>query len=238
MIATAHSIIRNAPAPFDAEIALDYEGRLLRRKRLACAGGDFMVDLPEVTSLDDGDAFELSDGRRIVVRAAPEPVLVVRGNLPRLAWHIGNRHTPCRIEADRLIIRQDHVLEAMLAKLGADICRRDMPFRPEGGAYGHGRTFGHDHGGGGGHGGEGGHGGHDHRHGQGHGHGHDHGHGHGHSHASGHAARVPRGRVLAVQTYADALPYLYGRHHGAGEHARSRLAHARPEASARAHDHA
>ncbi|WP_405404058.1 urease accessory protein UreE [Paracoccus sp. Ld10] len=146
MTATAHSIIRNAPAPFDAEVSLDYEGRLLRRKRLSCEGGDFMVDLPEVTSLDDGDAFELSDGRQIVVRAAPEPVLVIRGNLPRLAWHIGNRHTPCRIEADRLIIRQDHVLEAMLKQLGADLCRKDMPFRPEGGAYGHGRTFGHDHG--------------------------------------------------------------------------------------------
>ena len=39
----------------------------------------------------------------------------------------------------------DHVLEAMLRKLGADICHKDLPFRPEGGAYGHGRTFGHDH---------------------------------------------------------------------------------------------
>ncbi|RJK99479.1 urease accessory protein UreE [Paracoccus aestuarii] len=176
MIATAHSIIRNAPAPFDGEIALDYEGRLLRRKRLACAGGDFMVDLPEVTSLDDGDAFELSDGRQIVVRAAPEPVLIIRGNLPRLAWHIGNRHTPCRIEADRLIIRQDHVLEAMLRQLGADLCRKDLPFRPEGGAYGHGRTFGHDHGS---H--------HGHHHGAGeHVHAHSHAHAHAHAHAEAH----------------------------------------------------
>lgn len=151
MIATAHSIARNAPAPFDGEVQLDYEGRLLRRKRLSCEGGDFLVDLPEVTSLEDGDAFELSDGRQIVVRAAPEPVLVIRGHLARLAWHIGNRHTPCRIEADRLIIRQDHVLEAMLKKLGAGISHKDMPFRPEGGAYGHGRTFGHDHGHGDGH---------------------------------------------------------------------------------------
>ena len=143
---TATRIIRNAPAPFDGEIALDYEGRLLRRKKLASGTGDFLVDLPEVTSVEDGDAFELSDGRRIVMRARPEPVLVIRGHLARLAWHIGNRHTPCRIEADRLIIRQDHVLEAMLRQLGAEIQHADMPFRPEGGAYGHGRTFGHDHG--------------------------------------------------------------------------------------------
>ena len=143
---TAARIIRNAPAPFDGQIALDYEGRLLRRRKLATGTGEFLVDLPEVTSLEDGDAFELSDGRRIVVRAKPEPVLIVRGDLARLAWHIGNRHTPCRIEADRLIIRQDHVLEAMLRHLGAAISRDDLPFRPEGGAYGHGRTFGHSHG--------------------------------------------------------------------------------------------
>lgn len=145
---TATSITRNAPAPFDGEISLDYEGRLLRRRTLTCdsgvGGGDFLVDLPEVTSLEDGDAFDLSDGRQIAVRAKPESVLVIRGPLARLAWHIGNRHTPCRIEGDRLIIRQDHVLEAMLRKLGAEICHKHLPFRPEGGAYGHGSTFGHD----------------------------------------------------------------------------------------------
>ncbi|QRZ14542.1 urease accessory protein UreE (plasmid) [Paracoccus methylovorus] len=146
MIPHSHRIIRNAAGPFDARVVLDYEARLVRRKRLACTGGDFLVDLAEVASLEDGDAFELSDGRIVVVRAAAEPVLVIRGHLARLAWHIGNRHTPCRIETDRLIIRHDHVLEAMLRQLGAQISHEEMPFRPEGGAYGHGRTFGHDHG--------------------------------------------------------------------------------------------
>lgn len=149
MIPHSHHVIRNAAAstdtPFDGKVTLDYDARLLRRKRLSFEGGDFLVDLPEVTSLDDGDAFELSDGRRIVVRAAIEPVLVIRGELARLAWHIGNRHTPCRIEADRLIIRADHVLEAMLHKQGARVEHAMLPFAPEGGAYGHGRTFGHDH---------------------------------------------------------------------------------------------
>lgn len=146
MTTQSNHIIRNAPAPFDGEVTLDYEARLIRRKRLGFESGDFLVDLHEVTSLNDGDAFELSDGRRIAVRAAAEPVMVIRGDLPRLAWHIGNRHTPCRIETDRLIIRADHVLEAMLHKLGAEIEHAVLPFTPEGGAYGHGRTFGHDHG--------------------------------------------------------------------------------------------
>lgn len=146
MIPHSHHVIRAAFGPFDAELLLDYEARLLRRRRLACPGGDFLVDLPAVTSLEDGDALRLSDGRTVVIRAAPEQVVVVRGDLPRLAWHIGNRHTPCRIEHDRLVIRQDHVLEAMLHRLGAQTSREEMPFRPEGGAYGHGRTFSHDHG--------------------------------------------------------------------------------------------
>ena len=168
----SHSVIRAAHGPFDGEVSLDYDARLLRRKRLTFDGGDFLLDLPEVTSVDDGDAFALSDGRRIAVRAAPEPVILVRGPLPRLAWHIGNRHTPCQIRDDHLVIRQDHVLQAMLEQLGADLTLTTAPFTPEGGAYGHGRTFGHDHG-------PDTHS-HDHRHDDGHDHGHDH---HHHDHA-------------------------------------------------------
>lgn len=133
-------------------VALDYDGRLVRRKRLTSTGGRaFLVDLPEVVSVDAGDAFRLDDGTAIRVEPAPEPLLKIVGDLPRLAWHIGNRHTPCRIERDALYIREDHVLKAMLEQLGAEITPVEAPFSPEGGAYGHGRTFGHDHGHGHGH---------------------------------------------------------------------------------------
>lgn len=128
-------------------VALDYEGRFLRRKRLVAAGGlAFLVDLPEVTNLTGGEAFVLEDGRLIEVRCGLEPVLSVTGDLTRLAWHIGNRHTPCQIETGRLVIRDDHVLEAMLKGLGAKVEKRMEPFRPESGAYGTGRTMGHEHG--------------------------------------------------------------------------------------------
>jgi urease accessory protein len=105
-----------------------------------------MIDLPDTVSVEAGDCFELMDGRLIAVVAAAEPVLDIRGDLPRLAWHIGNRHTPCQIEPDRLLIRDDHVLKAMLVQLGATVSHAMEPFTPEGGAYGHGRTMGHDHG--------------------------------------------------------------------------------------------
>ena len=151
MTPTAHRVLRaNTAANLGAvadRVVLTYDDRFLRRKRLEAASGvGFMVDLAETTSLAHGDAFLLDDGRLIVVEAAPEPLLVVTGDLPRLAWHIGNRHTPCQIGPDRLLIRQDHVLEAMLLHLGAQLSRSMEPFTPEGGAYGHGRTMGHDHG--------------------------------------------------------------------------------------------
>jgi urease accessory protein len=129
------------------QVVLSYDARFLRRKRLVTvSSAGFLVSLDETISVAQGDAFELDDGRLIAVVAAEEPVLVVTGDLPRLAWHIGNRHTPCQIEAGRLLIRQDHVLEAMLLHMGANVGHRMEPFTPEGGAYGHGRTMGHSHG--------------------------------------------------------------------------------------------
>ncbi|MCA8880580.1 MAG: urease accessory protein UreE [Rhodobacteraceae bacterium] len=129
------------------QVDLDHAARFLRRRRLVSRGGRaFLVDLPKATELADGAVLELENGVRIAVEAAPEPLLEIRGDLPRLAWHIGNRHTPCEIGADRLRIVRDHVLAEMLRGLGADLHETIAPFRPEGGAYGMGRTFGHEHG--------------------------------------------------------------------------------------------
>ncbi len=148
---TARRVIRgpvSGQLPFDI-VTLSYDERFLRRKRLTTVHDlSFMVNLAETTSLQDRDLLELDDGRLIEVIAAEEPVVEITGPaLTRFAWHIGNRHTPCQIEQDRLLIRQDHVIEAMLTQLGATLRRAIEPFTPEGGAYGHGRTMGHDHGG-------------------------------------------------------------------------------------------
>lgn len=128
-------------------VTLDYEARFLRRKRLVSDGGEaFLVELAETRSLNQGEGFRLDDGRVIVIMAAPEPLMVVRhADLPRIAWHVGNRHTPCQIERDHLLLREDQVLLAMLERLGAEVTATTAPFTPEGGAYGHGRTHAHEH---------------------------------------------------------------------------------------------
>ena len=131
----------------DLTITLEFEARFLRRKRMVTdCGMAFMVDLTETVSLDAGDAFLLDDGRQIIIQAAAEPVVEIRHkDLAKIAWHIGNRHTPCEIRQDCLVIRRDHVLEDLLTRLGAILARTEAPFNPEGGAYGVGRTHDHAH---------------------------------------------------------------------------------------------
>lgn len=128
-------------------VTLDYEARYFRRRLFTTdAGREVLIDLPEARSLSDGEEVGATDGTEITIRAAAEPLAEIRGDtLARLAWHIGNRHTPCEVQEARLLIQRDHVLEAMLTGLGATIVHIEAPFQPEGGAYGHGRTHGHSH---------------------------------------------------------------------------------------------
>ena len=144
---TAQRYHGHAHGQVTGQVALTYEDRFLRRKTLVLAGGErILVDLPKTTSLDNGGVLILTDGREIEVQAAPEPLLQITApDLTRVAWHVGNRHTPCQIEADRLLIQPDHVIREMLELLGATVTGVTEPFTPEGGAYGHGRTHGHDH---------------------------------------------------------------------------------------------
>jgi len=132
---------------FDLRVTLDFEARFLRRKRMVTdCGIAFTVDLAETVSLNSNDAFVLEDGRQIIIKAAAEPIIEIRHPaLAKIAWHIGNRHTPCEISEDCLIIRQDHVLEDLLIRLGATLKNAEAPFNPEGGAYGVGRTHSHEH---------------------------------------------------------------------------------------------
>ncbi|PXW70936.1 urease accessory protein [Loktanella sp. PT4BL] len=130
-----------------AQCELDYAARFLRRKRLMTTTGEpFLIDLAQTMSLDHGDALELDDGRLVEICAAQEALYrVTAADLVRVAWHVGNRHTPCQIADDHLLIQADPVIGHMLEHVGATVTPVTAAFTPEGGAYGHGRTHSHEH---------------------------------------------------------------------------------------------
>jgi urease accessory protein len=122
-------------------ITLDHQARHRRRMAMTSDGGmRFLLDLPETAHLRHGDGLVLEDGRVVLIKAAPEALLEVRGrdarHLAALAWQIGNRHLEAQIEQERILIRRDHVIEAMLVGLGAATREIVEIFAPEAGAYG------------------------------------------------------------------------------------------------------
>ncbi|MGB6536331.1 MAG: urease accessory protein UreE [Xanthobacteraceae bacterium] len=123
-------------------IALDAHERYRRRIVLTGEKGTtFLLDLPHATALRDGDGLLLDDGAIVRVAGRHEALVeVVAANaeeLARLAWHLGNRHVEVQIVCDRLRIRHDRVIEAMLRGLGARMTPIKAAFEPEGGAYDH-----------------------------------------------------------------------------------------------------
>jgi urease accessory protein len=122
-------------------VLLDHQARHRRRVTLTGEGGlAFLLDLSGAMQLAQGDAILLEDGRFVIVEAAPENLLEVTAPsaplLLRIAWHLGNRHTPVELRGDCLRILEDHVLAEMVRGLGGTVRRVSAAFSPEGGAYG------------------------------------------------------------------------------------------------------
>jgi len=148
----ATAVVRKAAVKPDRvadTVVLDHEGRHRRRVALKGEGGlDFLLDLDKAAALADGDAVRLEDGRLVQVKAAPQALIEIRAENPlrlmRVAWHIGNRHTPAEIGADAIWIEDDHVLAEMIRGQGCTATPVRRPFRPERGAYE--PDCGHDHG--------------------------------------------------------------------------------------------
>lgn len=141
--------------PVVAFVTLPFDERHRRRFVMRDDAGEaFLLDLPRAALLADGDLLLIEGGGAILVRAAAEPVADLHTDGPeaaaRLAWHIGNRHTPVQVLAGGAIrICDDHVLVDLAERHGAVVVRTLAPFSPEPGAYadaGHGHGDGHRHG--------------------------------------------------------------------------------------------
>ena len=161
-----------------ATVELDWDVR--QKSRFAATdsqGRELAVFLPRGQAVRGGDVLVAEDGSMVRVIAAPQKVLhitacAVHGSpfdLVRAAYHLGNRHVPIELQPDHLKIEPDHVLADMLRSMHMTVVQADMPFEPEGGAYGgHVTNDGHSH--------------------HGHSHAQDHHHDHGHAHSHDHSA--------------------------------------------------
>ena len=138
--AVAHLPAHHSRGTAMDSITLAHDERRIRRKMLTGRNGtEILVDFPNTITLDHEGALELEDGRLVEILAARELLYAVTArdaaHLLRLAWHIGNRHTPAQLEAGRILIKRDHVLKTMLLGLGAEVADVTEPFFAEHGAY-------------------------------------------------------------------------------------------------------
>ena len=138
----------DAAAAADA-VLIDFDRRHRRRIVLQTeSGADLLLDLPQAARLRDGDGLALDGGGIVAVRARPEPLAEIHAHsdaeLVRIAWHLGNRHLPVQLLRDKIRIRRDHVIEAMVEQLGGHVEIIDAPFDPEAGAYAGGHQHHHD----------------------------------------------------------------------------------------------
>ena len=138
---------KDASKNIQDEITLSYEERFIRRKKLTTDNGtEFLVNLEETVSMDEDHYFELENGNLIQVVSKEENLIEITGNnLNHIIWHIGNRHLPCQIEEKRILIQDDAVILDMILKLHGNVKKVFEKFKPEGGAYGMGRTHSHKH---------------------------------------------------------------------------------------------
>ncbi|MET4579564.1 urease accessory protein UreE [Ottowia thiooxydans] len=155
-----------------ATVELDWDVR--QKSRFSATdsqGRSVAVFLPRGQAVRGGDVLVAEDGSLISVLASPQKVMHITAcaqhgspfDLMRAAYHLGNRHVPIELQPDHLKIEPDHVLADMLRSMHMTVIEAELPFEPEGGAYGgHVTNDGHSHG-----------------------HHHDHSH-HGHSHGHEH----------------------------------------------------
>jgi urease accessory protein len=133
-----------AGSPHDGQVIdtviLDYAQRgALNGTVTGVKGGTYALALSAPVRLHTDDLLQLDGGNLVEVVAAPEPLIEARAGdlaaLSRLAWHLGDRHVPVQVLANRLRTRRDADIEALLKSLGAKVVPIEAPFEPEGGAY-------------------------------------------------------------------------------------------------------
>ncbi|MET4563079.1 urease accessory protein UreE [Lysinibacillus parviboronicapiens] len=125
-------------------IELDWEElskRILRTE--TDKGTDIALRLSGEEPLKYGDLLFEDGHRRIAIRTKLEPVIVIYPDnmveMGKAAFELGNRHTPCLIENDEIIVRADHTINPLLDEVGVKYetteRRFQQPFKYRGHAH-------------------------------------------------------------------------------------------------------
>lgn len=133
-------------------LPLTSEERASPHGSFVTAGGRRLrVSLPRGCELEDGAVLVLEEGLAVVVRAAPEDLLVVAPG-DALQWglagfQLGNLHRPVRFTEAAMLTPWDPMVVELLTRLGIAFERRAQPFvgRRYGAVGGH-HHHDHDHG--------------------------------------------------------------------------------------------
>lgn len=143
-------LLKRAPS-----VELDWDVRQKSRfDATDSSGRTLSVFLPRGSVVRGDDVLVAEDGSLSRVLAAPQAVLRVTAcaehggpiDLPRAAYHLGNRHVQLEVKPDHLQLEPDPVLADMLRAMHLIVREVEAPFEPEGGAYAASHGHSHDHG--------------------------------------------------------------------------------------------
>jgi urease accessory protein len=120
-------------------LILPHNERHKRKFAFTCdKGTEVMLNLEKALHMKHGEALVTQEGLILIQAALEDCLEIVSPNpsrLLKLAWHIGNRHTPAEITETAIYIEYDHILAQMVRGLGATATKITRQFQPEEGAY-------------------------------------------------------------------------------------------------------
>ncbi|WP_422659298.1 urease accessory protein UreE [Paenibacillus sp. EC2-1] len=105
--------------------------RILRKQTEG--GSDVSISLDNGGHLHYGDVLYEDEDTLIAIRTKLEKVYVIKPKtmkeMGKAAFEIGNRHTPCIIEDNEILVRYDHTLEKLMDEVGVTYEQSERRFK-------------------------------------------------------------------------------------------------------------
>lgn len=117
--------------------------RILRKK--SNNGEDIAIALEEEIYLHPGDILFENENKKIVINTVLEDAIIIYPasveEMGRAAFELGNRHTPCLIQNQEIIVRYDSTIPPLLKDINVTFAnekrRFNQPFKYKGHSHTH-----------------------------------------------------------------------------------------------------